>query len=319
MRCLLIGGAGFLGQSITHVLSKKGVDEILVLDLPDREGAVSTIPNVDFIAGNYLDLEKNDAVFADVDSVVYLATDSHPQASMVDIERDALNNINPAIRMMESCRFHGVSNIVFASSGGTIYGDSEGVPLTEAHPKAPICAYGVVKLAIENYLQLYSSQFGLRTYSLRISNAYGPGQLQGAVIGSIANFLKKIVRGEPLEVWGDGNIVRDYIYIADIVDGFARCILNSASIQPGDYNIGSGKGYSLNQVIDIICEVTGLSVEVSYSAGRDFDVQSIVLDSSKMTQASNWFARTELREGIREMFKSFSILEYLDSTTKCNS
>jgi len=220
--------------------------------------------------------------------------------------------------MMESCRYFGVNSVIFASSGGTIYGDSLGAPLTEDHPKAPICAYGVVKLAIENYLQLYSSQFGLRTFSLRMSNAYGPGQLQGAVIGSVANFLKSIVRGQPLEVWGDGKIVRDYVYIDDIVDGFTRCILNSASIQSGAYNIGSGTGYSLNQVIDLICEVTGLSTEVDYLAGRDFDVQSIVLDTSKMTQATNWRAKTELSEGIREMFNSISNSENVDTTDECN-
>ncbi|MFC1701752.1 NAD-dependent epimerase/dehydratase family protein, partial [Pseudomonadota bacterium] len=232
MRCLLIGGAGFLGQSITLALSKKGVEEILVLDLPNREESVSAIPNVQFIGGSYLDLEKHDAIFANVESVIYLSTDSHPQASMIDVERDAKNNITPAIRMMESCRYHGVSSVVFASSGGTIYGNSEVTPLTEDHPKEPLSGYGVAKLAIEKYLHLYYLQFGLRTYSLRISNAYGPGQLEGAVIGSVANFLKKVTRGEPITIWGDGTIVRDYVYIDDIADGFARFVLDSSSIPP---------------------------------------------------------------------------------------
>lgn len=306
MRCLLIGGAGFLGQSITRALSGAGIEEILVLDLPGREDAVSDIPNVKFIAGNYLNLETHDAVFTDIDNVIYLSTDSHPQASMVDIERDARNNINPAIRMMESCHFHGVGSVVFASSGGTIYGDSGGTRLTEDHPKDPLSAYGVVKLAIEKYLRLYYLQFGLRSYSLRISNAYGPGQLQGAVIGSVAHFLKQMVKGEPITIWGDGTIVRDYVFIDDIADAFTSCVLNSGSLQPGSYNIGTGKGYSLSQVIDLISEVTGLSAAVNYMAGRDFDVQNIVLDSSKMTKECGWHAQTELKEGIRQMFESVS-------------
>ena len=293
MRCLLIGGAGFLGQSITRALSTKGVEEILVMDLPDRIGAVNTIPNVQFIGGNYLDLEKHDTIFANVDTVIYLATDSHPQASMIDIEQDAQNNIIPAIRMMEACRFHGVKSVVFASSGGTIYGDSQGVPLTEDHSKEPRSGYGIAKLAIEKYLRLYHLQFGLQTYALRISNAYGPGQLKGAVIGSVAHFLRKTVNDEPIEIWGDGTIVRDYVYIDDIVDGFVRCVLNAASLQSGSYNIGSGKGHSLNQVIELISEVTGLTTEVKYLAGRDFDVKSIVLNTSKMTMESGWQAQIE--------------------------
>ena len=304
MRCLLIGGAGFLGQSITLALSRAGVEEILVLDLPARAAAVSAIPNVKFIAGNYLDLEKHDAIFAGVDQVVYLSTDSHPQASMVDIERDALNNINPAIRMMESCVFHGVSGVVFASSGGTIYGDSGGVPLTEDHPKEPLSAYGVVKLAIEKYLRLYHLQFGLKSYSLRIGNAYGPGQLQGTVIGSVAHFLSQVVNDEPITIWGDGTIVRDYVYIDDIADAFTSCLLNTGSLQPGSYNIGTGKGHTLNQVIELISEVTGLSCNVNDLPGRDFDVHNIVLDPSKMKQHTGWCAQIELEEGIRRLFES---------------
>jgi len=311
MRCMLIGGAGFMGEAITRTLLEKGVGQIRVLDLPERQATIDAIPGVEFVAGNYLDLEKHDAVFRDVDCVIYLSTDSHPEASMQDPERDALNNIVPAVRMMEACRHHGVQGIVFASSGGTIYGDGDGQPLREDHDKAPLSAYGVVKLAIEQYLQFYHSQFGLKTFSLRISNAYGPGQLKGAVIGSVARFLRNIVEGETIEIWGDGSIVRDYVYIDDIVDAFTRCVLKMDEMQAGSYNIGCGVGHSLNQVIEMASEITCMEARVEYQAARKFDVRSIVLDSSKMTRESGWRPQVDLAEGIKRMFEVTSVTDQI--------
>lgn len=299
-----------MGEAITRTLLEMGLGQIRVLDLPERQATIDAIPGVEFVAGNYLDLDKHDAVFRDVDCVIYLSTDSHPQASMEDPEKDAQNNIIPAVRMMESCRHFGVGSIMFASSGGTIYGDSQGEPLTEEHEKAPLSAYGVVKLSIEQYLQLYHSQFGLRTFSLRISNAYGPGQLKGAVIGSVARFLRNIVEGETIEIWGDGSIVRDYVYIDDIVDAFMRCVLKMDQMKAGSYNIGSGVGHSLNQVIELVSEITGLSAHVEYTEARRFDVHSIVLDSSKMTRGSGWRAKVNLTEGIKRMFEVISMMDH---------
>jgi UDP-glucose 4-epimerase len=212
--------------------------------------------------------------------------------------------------MMEACRHHGVQGIVFASSGGTIYGDGSGEPLKEDHDKAPLSAYGVVKLAIEHYLQLYHSQFGLKTFSLRISNAYGPGQLKGVVIGSVARFLRNVVEGETIEIWGDGSIVRDYVYIDDIVDAFTRCVLNLDEMKAGSYNIGSGVGHSLNQVIELVSEITGLSARVDYTEARRFDVHSIVLDPSKMTRESGWRPKVNLTGGIQRMFEVISMPDH---------
>ena len=115
--------------------------------------------------------------------------------------------------------------------------------------------------------------------------------------------------GVPAEIWGDGSIVRDYIYIDDIVSAFRSCILHSRSLRPGNYNIGTGKGHSLNQVIDVICEVTGLSADVKYRPARPFDVHRIVLDPSKLNRESGWYAKIDLLEGIRRMNEAINLAQ----------
>jgi len=295
-----------MGRSIARALSAVGVRAIVVVDLPERERDLPAAPNVQFVPRNYLRLDRHDEVFAGVDSVIHLATDSHPEASMQDIERDAVNNIVPAIRILESCRHHSVRSVIFASSGGAIYGDSDDEQTGEDHPKAPMSAYGVVKLSIEHYLQLYHLHYGIRTYSLRIGNAYGPDQFRGAVIGSVANFMQKMARGRAIEVWGDGSIIRDYIYIDDIVKAYTTCVLGSGSLEPGNYNIGTGRGYSLRQVIDVIADVTGVAPDVRYKPGRPFDVHRIVLDPSKMQAASGWRAEIDLPAGVERMWRNMS-------------
>lgn len=304
MRCLIIGGGGFMGEAITRGLLAAGAASVRVHDLPDRAGVIAALPDVEFIGGDYLDLGVHDALFADTDVVVYLSSDSHPSASMEDPERDARNNILPALRMMESCRHHGVRRVLFASSGGTIYGDAN-EPVDERHVKHPLSAYGVHKLAIEHYLELYHLQHGLGTYSLRVANAYGPGQLKGTVIGAVAAFLRKILAGETIEIWGDGEIVRDYVWIDDIVSAFVVFALSGEDHPSGNYNVGSGSGHSLNEVIAQISDITGQTARVDYLPPRGFDVPHIVLDAGKLTQETGWQARTTLAEGIRTLLDTF--------------
>ena len=303
-RCLVMGGAGFMGEAITRGLLAEGAGSVRVFDLPDRAAVVEALPGVDFIAGDYVRLGEHDPLFEDTDTVIYLSTDSHPSASMQDPERDARNNILPAIRMMESCRHFGVRTIVFASSGGTIYGDSGGEPVAEEHAKHPLSAYGVVKLAIEHYLQLYHNQHGINTLSLRVANAYGPGQLKGTVIGAVAAFMRKIMAGETIEIWGDGEIVRDYVWIDDIVNAFVHFALHGQNHASGSYNVGSGAGHSLNQLIQMIAEVTGRQAAVRFLPARGFDVPHIVLDSGKLTRETAWRAKTSLEDGIRSLFEN---------------
>jgi UDP-glucose 4-epimerase len=159
----------------------------------------------------------------------------------------------------------------------------------------------VHKLAIEDYLQLYHHQHGINAFSLRVANAYGPGQLKGAVIGAVAAFLKRIVAGEPIEIWGDGEIVRDYVWIDDIVAAFTHMALHGNEHPSGSYNVGSGTGHSLNQVIQKISEVTGCPAEVRHLPPRGFDVPHIVLDSGKLTNETGWQPQINLEAGIRKL------------------
>ena len=170
----------------------------------------------------------------------------------------------------------------------------------QEHPTKPICAYGVSKLAIENYLALHHRIEGI---SLRLGNPYGRYQLRGTAIGLIANFLNALHSGRALEIWGDGSVVRDYLHIDDLADAFVKAATNDL-LEPGAYNVGSGTGRSINDIIEEIAHVVGERIQVRNVAGRGFDVPEIVLDSQKLKRKTGWICKVKLETGIRLLWES---------------
>jgi UDP-glucose 4-epimerase len=190
---------------------------------------------------------------------------------------------------------HQVKRIVYLSSGGTVYGDPRRLPVSEDHPLDPLCSYGIVKVAVEKYLNMYSVLEGLNATVLRVSNPYGgTARRTNDLQGVVPIFLRKMVAGESIEIWGDGSTVRDYIYIDDLIDAMVCALGLQGS---GVYNIGSGVGHSLNEVLKILSDVTGIEARVRYSAPRGFDVSRIVLDVSRAKEALGWRPSTTLHQG----------------------
>ena len=216
--CLVLGGAGFLGRHLIEHLLADG-HSVRVYDQVQRLPNIVTASDkkIDVIEGNFVRFENFESAMSGIDVIYHLISTSLPGNSNDDVALDAESNLIPTIRLLDSAIKSKIKKIIFFSSGGTVYGQSMGAPVSENHSTKPLCAYGVHKLGIELYLSLYHEVFGLDYSVLRISNPFGEYQKDSKSQGVIPIFLQKIMRDEELEVWGDGGIVRDYVHVDDVM------------------------------------------------------------------------------------------------------
>mgnify|MGYP001595638612 FL=1 len=187
---------------------------------------------------------------------------------------------------MNLSRQQGVKKIVFISSGGTVYGNSVQCPISETDATDPVCSYGISKLSIEKYLHLFYHLHGLDYVVLRAANPFGERQNPRSGQGAVATFLWKFLRQEPIEIWGDGNISRDYFYISDLVSAILTAIEEKTPSKL--YNIGSGVPHSLNKLVNFMQRVTGRTKVVQYSPARKLDVATNFLDISRAQKELHW-------------------------------
>jgi UDP-glucose 4-epimerase len=190
----------------------------------------------------------------------------------------------------------GLSRILFLSSGGTVYGIPETIPIPETHPLRPINSYGIVKATIEHYLDLYRRTRGISPVVIRASNPFGPRQAHSGVQGVISTFLRRVYSGEPVEIWGDGTVVRDYLDVRDLAE---ICVLAGTSSEEGPYNAGSGYGLSINEIVQAIRKVTGSDFKTIYKPGRAIDVPFSVLDCSRAKKDFGWKCETQFDSALR--------------------
>ncbi len=301
MRFVVTAGAGFLGSALCAALVREGY-EVVCADRADRLARADAL--VRDAAAAEFDLALTtapDELLDGCDVLVHLAHRGLPSSPMDAVAQEATDNIGGGLRLFESARRRGVGRIVFASSGGTVYGRVSHLPVPESAPTEPISAYGVGKLALERYLGFYAADFGLSAVSLRVGNAVGEGQFRGAGVGAPAKFLAAVAAGDPVHIWGDGSIVRDYVDVEDIVRAFV--LASQSDIASGPYNVGSGVGHSLVQIVEIVGDVTGLVPDVRYEPSRVFDVPSIVLDVTRFASATGWRPQVPLREGVARMWE----------------
>jgi UDP-glucose 4-epimerase len=247
-----------------------------------------------------------------MDVVFHLAWTTIHETSTREPLLDITSNLEPSVRLVDECYHAGVQRIVFLSSAGTVYGSAQYSPVDEKHPTNPISAYGITKLAVEKYLYLYHHLYGMDYVVLRPSVPYGPGQDPRKRQGAISVFLYRLARNKPIEIWGDGSIVRDYFYIDDLV----TAALSAAALQTVPeqvFNLGGGRGYSLNELVQIMEKVTGQRAQVEYQEGRRFDVPATVLDTSRAASYLKWTPRVELTEGVARTWQWILGLGELDS------
>jgi len=293
MKFLLIGGNGFIGSHLIDVLLRNN-HNVRVFDIA-YERYREPIKNVDYRIASLDDLPSLYEAMLGIDIVVHLVSASVPSTSNLDAISDVNKNLISTLNILDGLIKLGIKRLVYFSSGGAVYGNTTVKTINEEHHFNPISSYGIIKATIEHYLSLYKVIYGLNTLILRPSNPYGPRQGHFIAQGVISTFLKKVQKGEPLSVFGDGHSSKDYIYIEDLVE---LCYNLCLTCEEGAYNLGSGNGTNLLSIIDIINKVTNKKNEVNFSEYKSYDVSNFVLDISKLKNKIGDFSLTELDKGI---------------------
>lgn len=297
-KILVLGAMGFIGKNIIAALSEKY--EIVAYDrlesIPDK------YKDIHYIYGNFQTEHRWDEILRDVDIVIHLISTTNVSSGTENIECEINENVIPTIRLLEKMKNLNVKRMIFLSSGGTIYGESAEYPISEKNVPVPICPYGVQKLTIEAYLRLYNQLYQMQNLILRVANPYGVGQAEGRLQGIIPIYLKCFIEQTPVQVYGDGQNIRDYIYMEDLMRAVDYAVGYRGSEDV--FNIGSGEGHSITDIIRLIEEETGLSCPaVKYLPDRKVDVRINILDSALFQQETGWKAHTDLNSGIRLLYK----------------
>jgi UDP-glucose 4-epimerase len=298
MNCLVLGGNGFIGSHLVDQLLAEG-HRVRVFD-KNEEYYRKPIASVDYQYGDFGNRGLLMEALTDIDTVFHLISTTLPKTSNDDPAFDVQSNVIETLFLLEQCIVRKVKKIIFISSGGTIYGRQSMLPIAENSPTDPECSYGITKLAIEKYLHLYWFLYGLDYCVLRLANAYGERQRPTATQGVIPVFLERALRNDEIVVWGDGSVVRDYIHVTDISRALIKALTYSGEIKV--FNVGSGQGHSLNEVIHVIESVTGRPLQVKYTDARSFDVPINVLDISRARSHLNWSPTVSLLEGVARMY-----------------
>jgi UDP-glucose 4-epimerase len=294
MKCLVLGGTGFIGKTLIEKLVKQG-HFVRAYSLSQYHTNTKEIEHVqgDFATGENLEL-----ALRDIDVVYHLISSTLPSLPHSKSIEDIDINLIGTIRLLNLMVTANTKKIIFASSGGTVYGIPKYLPLDENHPTNPICSYGITKLAIEKYLQLFSINSPINAVALRISNPYGPHHNIKNKQGLINTLCHNIIHGRSISIWGDGSIVRDYIHIDDVGNALLSALGQTSKFTM--VNISSGIGLSVNAVIEKVLSKTGGSPTIQYLEPRSFDIQECVLSNSLAKQQLDWFPLISIDEGIAQ-------------------
>jgi UDP-glucose 4-epimerase len=304
MKCLILGGAGFLGSHLCEGLLAAGCS-VRIFDRSniDTGNIAHVLDRIELYEGDFSDRSHYARITQGIDIAFHLISTTIPKTSNENPPYDVESNIVPTLHFLDAARDSGVKKIIFFSSGGTVYGIPENIPIPETHPTNPICSYGIHKLTIEKYLMLYHRICGLDYGILRISNPFGERQRAGSGQGVIAAFLNRAVKGEKLEIWGDGSVVRDYIYVPDVINAAIK-LMNYRGKEK-IFNIGSGRGLSLQEVSKAIERAVGYPLQIAYTPHRIMDVPVNVLDIGRSGMALEWKPLISFENGIQNTLKSF--------------
>ena len=300
MNCLVLGGAGFLGSHLCDGLLRGG-HAVRVFDRAnvDKSNIDHILNSIEMVEGDFSDGSQHAALLDDVDVIYHLISTTVPQTSNENPVFDVASNVMASLRFFNAAIDAGVKKIVFFSSGGTVYGINQAIPIGEDHATDPICSYGIGKLAIEKYLKLYQHLYGLDYTILRISNPYGDRQRATDRQGVVAAFVARALEKWPLEIWGDGSAIRDYIYVTDVAAAAVAVLKYTGKFRL--FNIGSGNGLSLIDVARVIEEVLGRPLKLNFSPAGKLHVPANVLDITRVRRELGWAPMIGFRDGVRRM------------------
>jgi len=294
--CLVLGGNGFIGSHIVDMLVENDYN-VKVFD--HFKSGINNLKNVlnkiQIIKGDFLDANQLKVALRDVDYVFHYIWMSIPQTSLENPVAD-INNVIQSVKLLEECVKANVKKIIFPSSP-TVYGEPRRNPVKEDDPLNPMIPYGVTKVAVEKYLNFFYSIYGLDYTVLRYSNPYGERQNPKGKVGVITILLNLLKENKPLTIFGDGSIVRDYTYIKDTIE--LTLLVAEKKTKKKVFNVGTGTGTSLNELISTFWRVTEKEPKVNYIEARKGDIQKIIFDITRAREEFGWKPKISLEKGIK--------------------
>lgn len=300
---LVIGGTGFVGRSLISALCRK-YTEIYIVARHDSDW--SGFPNVQSFESSLDNAELLNNILPRCGTVFHLASETTPGVSALQPSFEAASNLLPSLRFLECLQKYPHILLVYISSGGAVYGDTLHDLVSEDVALSPLSYYGAGKAALEKFILAFCKQTKGQAIILRPSNFYGPGQPYRPGFGVIPTIFHYMVSTTAMPIWGDGEMVRDYLYIDDFIE-LCMVILDRRLTQKENiiYNIGSAEGTTLNELCVLAEKVSGRKLIREYQSARTVDVKKIILDCSHLQQDYNWFASTSLNDGLARTWKWF--------------
>ncbi|MCG3174732.1 MAG: UDP-glucose 4-epimerase [Myxococcota bacterium] len=308
MRCLVTGGAGFIGSHLTDRLIAEGHDVAVIDNL--STGVRSQVhEKARFHQTDIRDRTAMDRVFAEEkpEAMFHLAAQMDVRRSVADPGYDADVNLIGLLNLLEAGRRNGLQFTVFASSGGAIYGEQDVFPAPEGHEKRPCSPYGVSKYAGELYLNYYHIEYQLGYAAMRFANIYGPRQNPHGEAGVVAIFAVKLLRGETPTIYGEGRQTRDFVFVLDAVDSMVRAMKTRKT---GAYNIGSGVETDINTIAAHLIQAAGFSGQAAHAAAKPGEQMRSCLDAGKAKRELGWSPSRDVDAGLRETMEWFRTRKY---------
>jgi UDP-glucose 4-epimerase len=306
LNILVTGGAGFIGSHVVGALVDAGHCVTILDDLSTgRESNIdprAKFVRMDIRAPSIMELFERDRF----DVVNHHAAQMDVRKSVADPLFDADVNVRGSINLLESARRTGVRKVVYISTGGAVYGEPEYLPCDEAHPINPVCPYGASKHTVEHYLYMYHILYGLDYAVLRYPNVYGPRQDPNGEAGVVAIFTGQMLAGQQPTIFGSGEQERDFVYVSDCAR--ANLLAMEGDVH-GIFNIGSACGTTINQLYDLLSDITGYGRPAVYGPAKAGETFRIFLDASRANQEMGWTPLVELKDGLRETVAYFRAQE----------
>jgi UDP-glucose 4-epimerase len=296
---LVLGGAGFIGGNLVRRLVAQGKHPRIFTRSSSSLGFLEDIlDQVEIFYGDFQDYEALSRATDDIDTVFHLISSSNPKTSIDHVFYDANSNFLPTVHLLDNCRIKGIKKIIYTSSGGTIYGEPQDIPVSEEHPLLPKSVYGQSKLSIENLLNFYVRSTSLDINIVRISNPYGLGQNVWKAQGLVTVAMDCAYSNQVLPIYGKGEAVRDYIYIDDVVEAMML-----VAEKPGSstINISSGRGYSIMDIVQTVEKVSGRTIRKKFIPTRSSDVNVNILSNQRAYDMYGWRPRVKLKTGITKL------------------
>ncbi|MCD6254057.1 MAG: NAD-dependent epimerase/dehydratase family protein [Thermotogae bacterium] len=304
MNVLVTGGAGFIGSHVVDALIGSNIIPIVVDDL--STGKIENLdPKALFYQQDIADEYMMEMVFKAhrPTYVFHLAAQISVSESVKDPKFDAHVNILGSLNILKMCVEYGVKRIIFSSTGGALYGDDvEIIPTPETTFPKPMSPYGIAKFSVENYLRFFAHQYGLEYVSLRYGNVYGPKQDPHGEAGVVAIFSERMLRNDEVHIFGDGENVRDYVYVEDVAEANLKAMEAPANIA---LNVGTGVGTTVNELFKKLAQLTDYQRDPVYDPPRPGDLRKSVLDTSLAERMMGWKAKYNLEEGLKKTVEFF--------------